>query len=150
MVGRDKHDEESTPLLVDIQSTTANTQNSTANSKYGSTASTATGGTSSENVDLDSEAQTLKEEDKFQHIEKRLKDDGNWWTYAKGFSVSHRSEDDPITTHISLVYTVARARCMWLIAVFSGFFALRLAYKTVFHPALYGRRGALPIVHTCG
>lgn len=87
--GRDKRDEESTPLLADTQNATQNTQDSAANPKYGSTTTTSTGGTSSsDNVDLDSEAQALKEDDKFQHIEKRLKDDGNWWTYARGFFVS--------------------------------------------------------------
>lgn len=88
--GRDKHDEESTPLLADTQNATQSTQDSAANPKYGSTTSTSTGATSSsDNVDLDSEAQALKEEDdKFRHVEKRLKDGGNWWTYARGFFVS--------------------------------------------------------------
>ena len=91
MVGRDKHDEESTPLLAQTQSATQNKQDSAAKAKYGSTVSIATDGTSStEDVESDSEAQTLKEEqENFQHVEKRLKEVGNWWTYARGFSVSH-------------------------------------------------------------
>ena len=90
MVGRDKHDEESTPLLAHVQNASQDAQDSTENPKYGSTVSIETDGTSSsENVDLDSEAQDLKEEqENRQHVEKRLKNDGNWWTYAKGFSVS--------------------------------------------------------------
>ncbi|KAA6415967.1 MAG: hypothetical protein FRX48_00686 [Lasallia pustulata] len=89
VVGRDKHDEESTPLLAQTQSATQNKQDSAANAKYGSTVSTTTDGTSSsEDVDSGSEAQTLKEEqENFQHVEKRLKDVGNWWTYARGFSL---------------------------------------------------------------
>ena len=83
MVGRDKRDEESTPLL-------RHTQDSMTNSKYGSTVSIVAGATSSfEEVALDFEAQDLKkEQENLQHVEDRLKRDGNWWTYARGFSVS--------------------------------------------------------------
>lgn len=90
VVGRDKHDEESTPLLAHTESASQNMQDATANPKYGSTVSIENDSTSSsEEVNVDPDAQDLKEEQEhFQHVEKRLKDDGNWWTYAKGFSVS--------------------------------------------------------------
>lgn len=85
-------DEEAAPLLGHSQETSEASQTSTGTFKYGSTGTNATvtvitsTGQTEEVVD----EYAKKERENRERMEKRLKETGNWWTYARRFTVGRQ------------------------------------------------------------
>jgi hypothetical protein len=78
-------DVEAAPLLMHTQESSGVTQNSMPTSGYGST--------ETEDTQTTDELQRRAEEEKrnIDRIKYRLKREGNWWAYAKGFAVGWRT-----------------------------------------------------------
>jgi len=85
-------DEEAAPLLGHSQETSEESQTSTGTSKYGSTGtdSTVTGITSTGQTEEVVDEYAKKERENRERMEKRLKETGNWWTYARRFTVGRQ------------------------------------------------------------
>ena len=82
-------DEEASPLLGHSQEVSEESQNSAGT--YGSTVTRNTAGntssTSSEQIKDLAQQEMKKEHDEEERLKKRLKESGNWWAYAKSYSV---------------------------------------------------------------
>lgn len=91
-------DEENQPLLApsNVQGSSEDSGTAQSSTQYGSIP---TGGSGVGNTDWEA-SDKERERKARQRVEDRLRDDGNWWTYAKGFSVRH-----PLVDSIGLTLT---------------------------------------------
>ncbi|KAI9873720.1 MAG: hypothetical protein M1830_010691, partial [Pleopsidium flavum] len=84
-------DEESQPLLAPrhAQDSTEDSGRTKCSGQYGSVSTNGDSTTAVDNAsDIDWDAKNKKkEQDARRRVEDRLMNDGNWWTYAKGFSI---------------------------------------------------------------
>ncbi|MCJ1399436.1 hypothetical protein MMC11_002638 [Xylographa trunciseda] len=81
-------DEESSPLLGHSQGVSEESRGSAGT--YGSTVTRTTAGntsTSAEQIEDITQQEMKKEHDDRERLTKRLKETGNWWAYAKGYSI---------------------------------------------------------------
>lgn len=96
-------DEENQPLLASshIQASSEDSGTTPCSAHYGSTS---TGGSGAGGTDWDAKDKE-RERRARKRVEDRLRDDGNWWTYAKGFSVNSLSINslEPLETDPAVV-----------------------------------------------
>lgn len=95
-------DEENQPLLAPshVQGSSEDSGVTQGSTQYGSIS---TDGSGAGKPDWETRAKE-RERKARQRVEDRLRDDGNWWTYAKGFSVRHLPTDSvEITLQLKLL-----------------------------------------------